>query len=115
MYNLHSSGSSIRKQTMTENISASTPSTATASPDFVREVAQLIVHALNLEIDASTIVAGDPLYGDGLGLDSIDILEVALVVSKKYGVQLRADHEDNQKIFRSLQTLADYIAANQAK
>lgn len=96
---------------MTENVSSSTH----ASSDFVGEVAQLIVHALNLEIDATSIAADDPLYGDGLGLDSIDILEVALLVSKKYGVQLRADHEDNQKIFRSLQSLADHIIANKIK
>jgi len=96
---------------MTENVSGSTH----ASADFVREVAQLIVHALNLEINPASISADDPLYGDGLGLDSIDILEVALVVSKKYGVQLRADHEDNQKIFRSLQSLADHIAVSKTK
>lgn len=96
---------------MTDNASNS----STASPEFVREVAQLIVHALNLEINAESLSADDALYGDGLGLDSIDILEVALVVSKKYGVQLRADHEDNQKIFSSLQSLADHIAASQIK
>lgn len=93
---------------MTDSVSAASH----ASAAFVREVADLIVHALNLEIDATTISADDPLYGDGLGLDSIDILEVALVVSKKYGVQLRADHDDNQKIFRSLQTLSDHISSN---
>lgn len=93
---------------MPEDVSANSH----ASAEFVREVADLIVHALNLEIDAARISADDPLYGDGLGLDSIDILEVALVVSKKYGVQLRADHDDNQKIFRSLQTLADHISIN---
>jgi acyl carrier protein len=75
----------------------------------------VIVHALNLDIDATSIAADEPLYGDGLGLDSIDILEIALVVSKNYGIQLRADHADNQKIFRSLQSLADYIAANKTK
>jgi acyl carrier protein len=52
------------------------------------------------------------LYGDGLGLDSIDMLEVSLVVSKRYGVQLRSEDEDNQKIFASLANLADHIAAN---
>jgi acyl carrier protein len=56
-----------------------------------------------------------PLYGEGLGLDSIDILEVALVVSKQYGIQLRANSEENQQIFRSLRHLAEYIAVQRTK
>ncbi|GGC07410.1 acyl carrier protein [Oxalicibacterium flavum] len=83
-----------------------------ADPAFMLEVASLIVHALNLDTDPASIAPDEPLYGDGLGLDSIDILEVALVVSKNYGVQLRADHEDNQKIFASLRSLSDHIAAH---
>lgn len=79
------------------------------------EIAELIVEALNLELTASQIDPDAPLYGEGLGLDSIDILEIALVVSKRYGVQLRADSEDNQKIFRSLRRLAEYIAAHRTK
>lgn len=82
-----------------------------ASEALIAEVAELVVSALNLETAATDIVADDPLYGDGLGLDSIDILEVALVVSKKYGLQLRADHEDNTKIFTSLRSLANHIAS----
>lgn len=88
---------------------------ATDHSTFMLEVAKLIVHALNLDVDAASIAPDDPLYGDGLGLDSIDILEVALVVSKNYGIQLRADHADNQKIFRSLRSLSDYIAANKTR
>ena len=49
------------------------------------------------------------------GLDSIDILEVALIVSKQYGIQLRADSQENQQIFRSLRHLAEYIAAQRTK
>jgi acyl carrier protein len=79
------------------------------------EVAAMIVSALNLEVAASEIAADTPLYGDGLGLDSIDILEVALAVSKQYGFQLRADDEDNLKIFSSLHSLASHIAANRTK
>ncbi len=82
---------------------------------LAREIAQLIVEALNLELAASAIDPDAPLYGEGLGLDSIDILEIALVVSKRYGVQLRADGEDNEKIFRSLRRLAEYIAAHRTK
>jgi len=79
------------------------------------EVAALIVGALNLETGPETIEPEAPLYGDGLGLDSIDILEVALEVSKRYGFQLRADNEDNARIFRSLASLTDHIARNRTK
>ncbi|MGV3655701.1 MAG: phosphopantetheine-binding protein [Noviherbaspirillum sp.] len=88
----------------TENI-------APYDPALQDEVAELIVQALNLEMAASDIDPDLPLYGDGLGLDSIDILEVALVVSKRYGLQLRADSEDNHNIFRSLRSLTEYLGA----
>ena len=80
--------------------------------DLQREVATILVEALNLEVAADAIDPEAPLYGEGLGLDSIDILEVALVVSQRYGFQLRSDDEDNVRIFRSLASLADHIAAN---
>jgi acyl carrier protein len=76
------------------------------------EVAALLVEALNLDIDPGSIDPEAPLYGEGLGLDSIDILEVALVVSQRYGFQLRSDDEDNVRIFKSLASLADHIGAN---
>lgn len=79
------------------------------------EVAGLIVNALNLEIEPGDIQPDEPLYGDGLGLDSIDILEVALEVSKRYGFQLRADNENNVRIFRSLASLTDHIAASRTQ
>jgi acyl carrier protein len=99
--------------TLTQPIGAA--AIGAGDPAFTLEVAKLIVHALNLDVDAASIDADQPLYGDGLGLDSIDILEVALVVSKNYGIQLRADHADNQKIFSSLRSLSDYIAANKTQ
>jgi acyl carrier protein len=80
--------------------------------DLQREVAALLVEALNLDISPDTIDAQAPLYGEGLGLDSIDILEVALVVSKRYGFQLRSDDEDNIRIFASLSSLVDHIASH---
>jgi acyl carrier protein len=86
-----------------------------ASLDLQNELAQLIVAALNLEIAPGDIDPRAPLYQEGLGLDSIDILEVALVVGKRYGVELRADDENNQKIFRSLEVLASHIAAQRTK
>jgi acyl carrier protein len=76
------------------------------------EIAVLLVEALNLDIAAATIAPEAPLYGEGLGLDSIDILEVALVVSQRYGFQLRSDDEENVRIFKSLASLADHVAAN---
>jgi acyl carrier protein len=76
------------------------------------EIAALLVEALNLDITPESIDPDAPLYGEGLGLDSIDILEVALVVSQRYGFQLRSDDEDNVRIFKSLASLTDHIAAN---
>lgn len=76
------------------------------------EVAALLVEALNLDRAPDSIDPAAPLYGEGLGLDSIDILEVALVVSQRYGFQLRSDDDDNVRIFTSLATLADHIASH---
>ena len=75
------------------------------------EIAALLVEALNLDIAPETIDPEAPLYGEGLGLDSIDILEVALVVSQRYGFQMRSDDEDNVRIFKSLASLAEHIGA----
>lgn len=90
-------------------------SSSPADAALLLEVAELVVNALNLETSAADVQADEPLYGDGLGLDSIDILEIALVVSKQYGLQLRADHEDNHAIFHSLRSLSDHIAAQRTK
>ncbi|GAA5169915.1 phosphopantetheine-binding protein [Viridibacterium curvum] len=81
---------------------------------FEQEVAALVVEALNLDVKPEEIDPSAPLFGDGLGLDSIDVLEISLVVGKKYGVQLKADDKDNTKTFSSLSALAAYIAANRA-
>ena len=64
---------------------------------------------------ASEIDPEAPLYGEGLGLDSIDILEIALVVSKHYGIQLRADSQENARIFRSLRHFAAYVAEHRTR
>jgi acyl carrier protein len=80
--------------------------------DLQRELAGLLVDALNLDIGAESIDPEAPLYGEGLGLDSIDILEVALVVSQRYGFQLRSDDDENVRIFKSLASLADHVAAH---
>jgi acyl carrier protein len=76
------------------------------------ELATLLVESLNLEVAPAEVDPNAPLYGEGLGLDSIDILEVALEVSRRYGFQLRSDDERNQQIFTSLRTLATHVAQN---
>ena len=86
-----------------------------ANHELQNDVARLIVSALNLDISPEEIRPDAPLYGEGLGLDSIDILEVALAVSKHFGFQLRADNADNVSIFSSLASLARHIAANRTK
>lgn len=80
-----------------------------------RDLAALFVQALNLEVAAADIDPAAPLFGDGLGLDSIDILEVALEISHRYGFQLRSDDENNQKIFHSLRSLAAHIALHRTQ
>lgn len=79
-----------------------------------RELAVLVVEALNLEdLDPATVDLGAPLFVDGLGLDSLDMLEISLVIQQRYGVKLKADDPNNAAIFASLQSLADYIATRQ--
>ena len=95
---------------MNQPTSAFESGAARADDALIAEVAQQVVEALNLEVAPAAIGADDPLDGDGLGLDSIDMLELALVVSKRYGLQLRAENEETQQIFTSLRTLADHIA-----
>ncbi len=89
--------------------------TVSSTADLQREVAELMIKSLNLEVTADQITTDAPLYGEGLGLDSIDVLEVALEVSKRYGLQLRSDSEDNKRIFSSLRSLSDYIATQRTR
>ncbi|MDR2839515.1 MAG: phosphopantetheine-binding protein [Azonexus sp.] len=80
------------------------------------ELAKAMVAALNLDLAAEEIDPEMALYGsEGLGLDSIDMLEMALVVSRNYGFQLRSDSADNVEIFRSLRSLSRYVEANRTK
>ena len=79
------------------------------------ELARLIVEAVNLEgMAPGDIDPEQPLFGEGLGLDSIDALEIALAVSKHYGLQLRSDDAGNRRIFTSLRTLAGHIGRHRA-
>jgi acyl carrier protein len=77
------------------------------------EVAELIVDSLNLEdVQAEQIKPEEPLFREGLGLDSIDALELALAISSKYGFKLRSDDERNKEIFSSLRALASHVEQN---
>lgn len=81
--------------------------------DAERELAELLVESLNLEdVDPGQIDPEAALFNEGLGLDSIDALELALAVSKRYGFQLRSDNDDNRRIFASLRALTAHVQAN---
>lgn len=80
------------------------------------EVARTIVDALNLEdVRAEDIDPEEPLFRDGLGLDSIDALEIALAISMKYGFQIRSDDNDNSRIFASLRSLSQHVDEHRVK
>jgi acyl carrier protein len=91
------------------------PAGSDVDPDLAREIAALLVEALNLEIPAAEIDLAAPLYKEGLGLDSIDILEVALVISKRYGFKLKDDDQENVRIFASINSLAAHVAERRTK
>jgi acyl carrier protein len=80
-----------------------------------RDLATLVVEGLNLEdVDPNEVDLLAPLFGGGLDLDSLDVLEISLIVQQRYGVKLKADDPDNEAIFASLQSLADHIAGKLA-
>lgn len=80
-----------------------------------RQLAQLLVDSLNLEdVTAAQIDPDAPLFGDGLGLDSIDALELSLAISKQYGFQLKSDSDENRRIFGSLRALSAHIEQHKA-
>ena len=79
------------------------------------ELAQLIVTTLNLETKPAEIAPHARLFGEGLGLDSIDILEIALAISKTYGIRLKSDDENNVRIFSSLRSLHEHIQKLQTR
>lgn len=80
-----------------------------------QEIAAMIIDTLNLEeVAVDDIDPVAPLFGDGLGLDSIDALELALALSQQYGVQIKSNDQQNQQIFSSLATLASFVEANKS-
>ncbi|WP_299529967.1 phosphopantetheine-binding protein [Ulvibacterium sp.] len=79
------------------------------------ELKSKIIEQLNLEdVSVDEIADDDPLFGDGLGLDSIDALELIVMLDKDYGIKL-ADPKEGKKIFESVGTMADYIAQHKTK
>lgn len=90
-------------------------SSSSAQTPAETELAQLLVESLNLDgVDPAGIDPDAPLFNAGLGLDSIDALELALAVSQKYGFQLRSDNDDNRRIFASLRALSAHVEQNRA-
>lgn len=78
-------------------------------------LARLIVKTLNLEdVEPAEIDPGAPLFGEGLGLDSIDALELALAISQEYGVQLRTEDDKVEQAFETLRSLNAYIVERMA-
>ena len=81
--------------------------------ELENQTAQLIIDTLNLDIEINDINPEDYLFGEGLALDSIDALELAMAITQRFGFQLRSDDSKNREIFRSLRTLSQHIADNQ--
>ncbi|MBV8095764.1 MAG: acyl carrier protein [Acetobacteraceae bacterium] len=86
-----------------------------AKSPLEHQLARLIVDTLNLEISPEEIVPDAPLFRQGLGLDSIDALELSLALSRRYGFELKSDDQRNRQIFASLRNLAAHISANRIK
>ena len=92
------------------------PDPAPVDPAFRREIAEMIVEALVLDdVTADEIEPDEALFGDGLGLDSIDALELSFAIAQRYGIKLRSDDENNRAIFASLNALSRFIADHREK
>ena len=83
--------------------------------DLIKELKEEIIEALNLEgMSADDIDENATLFGEGLGLDSIDALELIILLEKKYGIKL-ANPSEGKAIFKSVSTIADYVSKNRKK
>lgn len=81
------------------------------SRELEEELKALLIDALMLEdVEVADIDSDGALFGAGLGLDSIDALELAMAIEKRFGVRIKADDQENEAIFRSVKTLADHVA-----
>lgn len=86
------------------------------SQELVAELKTLFIDGLHLEdISAEEIGADEPLFGEGLGLDSIDALEIAVLLDRQYGVKITSEDDRNQAIFASLNSLAEFVTENRSK
>ena len=94
---------------------ASVPIQVVDPADFELEIARLIAEVVNLDCRPEQIDPLAPMFGEGLGLDSIDLLEIALAVSQNYGFSLRSDDPDNKQIFSSLRAFSAHIARHRTK
>lgn len=87
-----------------------------AGPGLEQEIKALIIDALMIEdLAPEDIVSEDPLFGEGLGLDSIDALEMAIALENRYGIQVEEDSEDNVRIFASVRSLSEFVTENRTK
>ena len=92
-----------------------TPDTTVGREALEHEIAQLIIDTLNLEhLAAADIPAAQPLFGDGLGLDSVDALELALALQKQYGIRIESDVKDARRHFATVATLAAFVESQRA-
>ena len=79
------------------------------------QMAELLIEVLNLEdIEVAEIEPQEPLFGDGLGLDSIDALEIALAIAQEYGVEMKAEDENTKEAFATLRSLTEFVDQNKA-
>ncbi len=86
------------------------------SQELVAELKVLLIEGLHLEdVTEEEIISNEPLFGEGLGLDSIDALEIAVLLDRKYGVKITSEDDRNQEIFASLNSLAQFVAENRRK
>ena len=83
--------------------------------ELIQELKEEIIRVLNLEeMDASEINEDDALFGDGLGLDSIDALELIVLMEKKYGIKMNSA-KDGKEVFKSVRVMANYIQEHRTK
>lgn len=85
------------------------------TPSLTRDIKLLIIDALGLEdINVDDIGDDQTLFGEGLGLDSVDALELGLAIQKKYGIKIDADVKDTRNHFTNVASLAAFVTAKQA-
>ena len=83
--------------------------------ELEQDLAEAMVRVLELEVSAGEIDPDAALFGEGLGLDSIDALELSLEVNRRYGVEIKAEDERNERIFASLRALASHVQDHRTK